>query len=229
MAIDAEQTSSYLQYLPAFFQEDAFLGRFLLAFEQVLTGLVGAETEPQQGLEEIIADIAKLFDPEQTRQEFLPWLASWVALSLRADWSSEQQRKFLGQIVSLYRYRGTKHNLLKLLQIYTDLAEQRIAIREATATICQIGVHSTVGIDTQLGGNRPHYFSVTVNLPDANLAQIERQRRIITDLVDLEKPAHTLYDLRIMYDSMQINERCTIGVDTLLGALPPEATTKGDA
>jgi hypothetical protein len=34
-----EQSSSYLQHLPAIFSEDPLLGRFLLAFEQVLTGL----------------------------------------------------------------------------------------------------------------------------------------------------------------------------------------------
>ena len=78
MAIDPTKTSSYLQYLPAIFSEKTaaeiapFVGRFLLAFEQILTGLAGSESEPQQGLEEIIADIPKLFDPAQTpNREFL--------------------------------------------------------------------------------------------------------------------------------------------------------------
>src|SRR6476469_7082701 len=82
--------SSYLQYLPSIFSEDPFLGRFLLAFEQVLSGLAGAKGEPHEGLEETIAGIATLFDPNETREEFLPWLAGWVALSLRADWNIEQ-------------------------------------------------------------------------------------------------------------------------------------------
>ena len=66
MAIDPNAASSYLQNLPAIFSEDPFLGRFLLAFEQVLTGLpglAGRDPEPPLGLEEIIAAIAMLFDP----------------------------------------------------------------------------------------------------------------------------------------------------------------------
>ena len=128
MAIDPTKTSSYLQYLPAIYSEKTaaeiapFVGRLLLAFEQILTGLAASESEPQQGLEEIIADIPKLFDPAQTpNREFLQWLAGWVALSLRADWTLDQQREFLARIVPLYRRRGTKQNLAELLKIYPDL------------------------------------------------------------------------------------------------------------
>ena len=126
MPIDPKAASSYLQNLPAIFgEEDCFLGRFLLAFEQVLTGLPGLEEghdpPPLRGLEEIIATMATLFDPKETRKEFLPWLASWVALGLRADWSPTQQRDFLANIVPLYRRRGTKENLAELLRIYTGL------------------------------------------------------------------------------------------------------------
>ena len=125
MPIDPQAVSSYLQNLPAIFSEDPFLGRFLLAFEQVLTGLpdlAGREPVPSLGLEEIIATIATLFDPKETRQEFLPWLASWVALGLRADWTPAQKRDFLANIVPLYRRRGTKDNLAELLRIFTGLS-----------------------------------------------------------------------------------------------------------
>src|SRR5262245_44169654 len=111
--------SGYLQYLPAIFSEDPFLGRFLLAFEQVLSGLPDAEGEPEFGLEETIAALSTLFDPRETREEFLPWLADWVAFSLRADWTVEQKRNYLADVAPLYRSRGTKDNLSRLLGIYT--------------------------------------------------------------------------------------------------------------
>src|SRR5262245_7896989 len=127
MPIDPKAASSYLQYLPAIFSEDPFLGRFLLAFEQILTGLPGVaghEPEPAIGMEEIVAAISALFDPgaylrkakkkpetgfpeeqyspeEQflLRDEFLPWMANWVALGLRADWTTAQKADFLANIV----------------------------------------------------------------------------------------------------------------------------------
>lgn len=219
MPIDPQTVSSYLQNLPGIFSEDPFLGRFLLAFEQVLTGLPGLpgrEPEPPHGLEEIIAAIATLFDPKETREEFLPWLASWVALGLRADWTEAQKRDFLANIVPLYRRRGTKENLAELLRIYTGLSP---VITGALETDFQIGVHSTIGVDTQIGGSAPHFFHVSVTMPNPDPATLQRQSQIATALIDLQKPAHTDYTLEILHDTMQIGVRSTIGVDTLLGHL----------
>lgn len=215
MTIDANRTSSYLQYLPAIFSEDPLLGRFLLAFEQVLTGLDGSDREPRRGLEEIIATIPQLFDPLATPREFLDWLAGWVALGLRADWREEQQRQFLAHIVPLYRRRGTKQNLIELLKIYTGLDPE---ISEGENTVFQIGDHSTVGVDTQIKGSAPHYFRVKVTIPP-DRATLQRQNQIIRALIDLEKPAHTAYDYQPVHTTMQIGVHSQIGVDTLLGDL----------
>ena len=220
MPIDPKAASSYLQNLPAIFSEDAFLGRFLLAFEQVLTGLpgvAGREPEPSLGLEEIITAISTLFDPKETREEFLPWLAGWVALGLRADWTEGQKRDFLANIVPLYRRRGTKENLAELLRIYTGLSPVITGVAE---TDFQIGVHSTIGEDAQIGGSAPHFFHVSVTMPNPDPATLQRQRQIATALIELQKPAHTDYELDIFFNTMQIGVRSTIGVDTLLGSLP---------
>jgi phage tail-like protein len=217
MAIDPTQSSSYLRSLPAIFSEDPLLGRFLLAFEQVLTGLEGSESEPRRGLEDIIAAIPDLFDPLATPPEFLQWLAGWVALGLRADWREDQQRQFLANIVPLYRRRGTKQNLIELLKIYTGLEPE---IAEGENTVFQIGVHSTLGVDTQINGSAPHYFRVTVTIPNPDPATLQRQNQIVRALIDLEKPAHTAYDYYPTHTTMQIGVHSQIGVDTLLGDLP---------
>jgi phage tail-like protein len=224
-------SSSYLNSLPAIFSENPFLGQFLLAFEQVLTGLEAAKAEPKQGLEEIIANLSKLFDPsaidtlftddENTLKAFLQWLSGWTALSLRADWDTGQQQRFLAQIMPLYRRRGTKDNLAKLLKIYTGL----LPIIEAPDRPFQVGVNaivlSTINANTaQIGGGFPHYFRLTVSMGASTPADLERQRMIIRALVDLQKPAHTYYDLTILTDTLQIGRRSTIGVNTLLGSIP---------
>lgn len=230
MAIDPDTTSKYLRDLPAIFSVDPFLGRFLLAFEQVLTGLpdvIGHEPAPALGLEEIIARMATLFDPkaswdallpEQERQtEFLHWLAGWVALGLRADWTDAQKRDFLAKVVPLYRKRGTERNLAELLRIYTVFSP---IISGTEENEFQIGDHSTIGVDTFINGAAPHFFRVSVTMPNPDPATLQRQRQIATALIDLQKPAHTDYELSITFDTMQIGDRSTIGVDTLLGNLP---------
>lgn len=215
MANDKE-LSSYLQYLPAIFSEDSFLGRFLLAFERVLSGSPGTGGEPEAGLEETIAGLAALFDPKETRDEFMPWLAGWIALSLRADWTLEQQRRFLADIVPLYRSRGTKENMIKLLRIYTGGTP---TIDEGESATLQIGVRSRIGKDTRIGEPPAHFFRVRVTLENLRPDPAERKRQelVAAAVIDLQKPAHTAYELTISSDTMKIGVRSRIGKDTLIG------------
>ncbi|MEH1969374.1 phage tail protein [Nostoc sp.] len=239
MSITPEK-SIYLEYLPTIFEQDSFLGCFLLAFEQVLTGLENIEPEPKQGLEESISKISKLFSPndifqyfvtdrninlsdideetQQTIKDFLQWLAGWTALNLRADWGIEKQREFIAKIVPLYRGRGTKNNLEELLEIYTGLIP---TIEQPKDTPFQIGKYSKIGVDTQIGGGAiPHFFYVNVTIarpPDEE--SFERQKSIIKALINLQKPAHTDYELKLFSEPMQIGVRSTIGRDTFLGIL----------
>lgn len=217
MAIDSKATSSYLDLLPSIYAEHPHLGRFLLAFEQILTGLTGAEDEPAQGLEQAIAGIAAYLDPQATPKEFLPWLAGWVALGLRADWTEQQQRDFLSGIVPLYRRRGTKENLANLLRIYTGLAPVIAGVED---TDFQIRVHSTIGKDTALRGSQPHHFHVQVTMGNPGVDELQRAYDTAHALIELQKPAHTTFDLTIVFGTMQIGARSTIGVDTLLGSVP---------
>jgi P2-related tail formation protein len=238
------QASSYLDYLPAVFQQDAgpgqtnFLGRFLLAFEQVLTGL-GDVAAP--GIEEILDGIVdpdsgkwrraafqRYFSPwpylpEGDRSgaaddfrapvEFLEWLAGWVALTLRADLDEERQRDFIARAVSLYRLRGTRQALEEFVRIHTRLG---VTVNELH-TPFQLGVHSTIGVDTVLDGGAPHFFRVLIRVPVTDPEQIRTYREIATAIIDMEKPAHTYYELDVETPILQVGIHSTVGVDTLLG------------
>src|SRR5882724_716721 len=157
--------SQLLQYLPAIYtealQDAPFLGDYLQAFEQVLLGRADDRHTPTEGLEQTIADLGRFFDPDRAPEGFLSWLASWVALSLRADLSPKQQRQFIANMVQLYRGRGTKDSLHKLLEIFTAFTPT--ITEEATQPEFQLRVHSTIGLDTYLSGGRPHRFQVTID------------------------------------------------------------------
>lgn len=212
----AQRLSSYLRYLPAIFQESDgqggnFLGRFLLAFEQILTGL-GELNEP--GLSELLdgiidtdgnqrlAGIERYFEPgptmqphERTPRQFLSWLAGWVALSLRDDWSEDEQRRFIANVTQLYRLRGTREGMVELLRTYTG--GLRVEVYEFAAL--------------------PHYFQVEMFLEQRNPAELQRKERIARAIIEQEKPAHTFYRLKTSVTTMQIGVTSTVGVDTLLG------------
>ena len=222
--------SRLLEYLPAIYREDPFPGQFLLAFEKVLLGrqddvdfcyeentLVSRSEgydRCYEGLAETIAGLATLFDPRETKEEFLPWLAKWAAFTLRADLDIPKQRDFIARIIQLYRWRRTKKNLQDLLAVFTVGAP---TITEISSAGLQVGVHATIGRDTYIGGGPPHYFHVAISLPRASAQTQGRQLEIARALIDLEKPAHTHYDLDPIFPSMQIGKYSTVGVDTLLG------------
>lgn len=217
------KVSSLLDYLPGVFQEERvgaapnFLGRFLLAFEHLLLGLGDPAL---RGLEEIIARLYRYFEPgatlgedERAPREFLHWLAGWVALTLREDWDELRQRDLIARAAPLYRLRGTKRGVEEFLRIYTRLG---VSIDEL-GTALQVGVHSTVGVDTLVDGGAPFFFHVRVQLPRPDPEQIKAQREIAHAIVDLQKPAHTYYTLSVETPIFRIGVHSTVGVDTLLG------------
>lgn len=198
---DDKQVSSYLDYLPAFFRQDAFLGCFLLAFEEILSGL-----------EKQLDGIHHFFDPEKTSVEFLEWLSGWVALSLREDWEEKTKRNFLQEIVPLYRKRGTRAGLERMLRIY--LGE---------------GIPITIyDTDDEFGFEAPpHFFQVEMTVRDRDPVLVQRRQQIALAIIEQEKPAHTFYALRLLIPAMRLisealqkiegGELLILGENTLLG------------
>lgn len=235
--------SLLLDYLPALYREGAFgagasestrfLGLFLLAFEKILLGRndsiklddrtnhpLNREEEragyAQQGLEEKIARLHLLFDAYTTPKEFLPWLAGWAALSLLPGLSEQRQRRLIASIIPLYQIRGTKKYLEVLLELYIGAVPR---IEDTGLPPMQVGKCSTVGEDTCLGGSPPHFFWVTFAFPDASSPRLDSQRQLARRVIELAKPAHTHYELEIIFPQMQVGVHSKVGFDTVLGAL----------
>ncbi len=235
---NGEPVSRYLDYLPAIYQQDAkpgqpgFLGLFLLAFEQVLTGR-GDPATP--GIEEILGGISdaqgnvllaglhryfdpgpELLDAERAPAEFLPWLAGWVALTLRGDMDEERWRDFIANAVSLYRLRGTRAGLEQFVGVYT---QQQVTIAELTSSF-QLGVHSRIGVNTILDGGAPHFFRVLIELPlptSKKPGQNQTTVAAVKAIIDQEKPAHTFYVLDLQLPRLRIDAKLQVGMNTILG------------
>jgi P2-related tail formation protein len=143
----------------------------------------------------------------------LQWLAGWVALALREDWDELRQRELIAKAVSLYRLRGTRQGMEEFLRIYTRLG---VSVDEYNADF-QIGLHSTVGVDTVLSGGAPFFFRVRVLLPTPDPVEIKAQHAVAQAIVDLQKPAHTYYALTVETPTFQIGVHSRVGVDTLVG------------
>ena len=65
-----------------------------------------------------LAQVYKTFDPRTTDPDFLPWLASWLAIILNPDWSTLQRRKMLMAATQLFPDRGTAKAVREFVRIY---------------------------------------------------------------------------------------------------------------
>lgn len=83
-----------------------------------------------------IDNLFTLFNPWRTRTDFLPYLASWVALTLLPDWTEYQQRKLISQMVAIYQQRGLKEGLYTYLDIYAvTAARPRMVVDDNDAVL----------------------------------------------------------------------------------------------
>lgn len=233
--------SQYLALLPAVFREvgdSRLLGGLLRAFEDILSGrgdprapgleelLDGFEGDPHTGSMRYFVPGPDLADDgRRARGEFLDWLAGWVALSTREDWTDQEKRRLIGRVAALYRWRGTRAGLIGMLSEYLGFVRP-------PATAAEPPHAAGVGeqpITIEEYPDRPHFFSIKVRLSLTSSDQevLQRTREIVRAIIEQEKPAHTWYSLKFTgVKTMQLRPRpgtkatpmLRIGVNTLLGS-----------
>lgn len=160
--------SKYLDYLPGIYQDNAFLGRFLLIFESVFGPI-----------ERTVGNIHHYLDPDLAPPETLRWLASWLGIVLDERWPIERQRDLVRGATGLYVWRGTHRGLSTILRLATGSTPEIIepSLAEVAAD------HS-----------RAFRFTVRLRLPPGE--GIERE--FIEALIDLEKPAWAGCELELI-------------------------------
>jgi phage tail-like protein len=177
-----------------------------------------ADTGPGlKSLEDEVSDLHCLFEPEHTPVRFLAWLAGWAALAVEASLSLARKRELVARIIPLYRIRGTKRYLEELLTLHLD-AGATVAVEDDERPPLQVGRFSTIGKDCYLGGGAPHWFRIRLEFSETDWQRVEPQCQLARRVIDLAKPAHTLYELNVKAHRMQIAVHSTVGVDTVFGS-----------
>jgi phage tail-like protein len=212
-SISVRAKGEYLHYLPAIYEKDELMGRLVMLFESFWSPI-----------DRQIENVHYYFDPRTTPPSFLPWLASWLDLELDERWSEAQVRQLIRWAIALHRSRGTKWGLLKYLEIYTN---QKAEIIEHISNNFVLGAEARLGSAIALGqGNIPHTFSVNLRLPQPDATnQRERAReenltrRTIESIIEMQKPAHTVYTLNLEFVPADELETQTIETETQVEAV----------
>jgi phage tail-like protein len=171
--------SRLLDYLPAVYREDPLMRQFLLIFEDIL--------DP---LENTVDNLALYFDPLLVPESLLPWLGAWVDLALDPGWPLERRRMLVKNAAELYRWRGTRRGLAEYLKIYSGVEPQIIEFVPGMI----LDEKSRLGLNTVLGSSGTgHHFTVII----AAKAISYVSERVIRNIIDSQKPAHTVYTLEV--------------------------------
>lgn len=160
--------SSYLTYLPGIYQNNHFLGRFLLIFESILGPL-----------DRTVENMHHYFDPFVTPPEAVDWLGAWVGLALDERWPEDRRRELISEAVNLYQWRGTKRGLSEFLRLYTGVEPEIIepTLRDVANT-----------------RSRAFRFTVRITLPAGSRVS----RSLIETIIDAEKPAFAACTLELI-------------------------------
>jgi phage tail-like protein len=174
----------YLDFLPDFYREMDFFGRFLAIFEQTFDSYI-------QTLDVLWAHL----DPLTAPQSLLPFLAHWVAWHLDSNLDINRQRYLIRNALELYRWHGTRKGLCFYLHLYTDLPldDHHIRIEEIFSGGFAFG-NCCLGQDAMLGGGRPYHFVVHLHSdhPDYPINE-----HLVRTIIEREKPPFCTYDLSI--------------------------------
>jgi phage tail-like protein len=121
-----EQASSYLRHLPPVLWADGAapsdLGRLLLVFEKILSGIDDDVPATRPGLEVTIDQLHRLFEPWATPAERVDALARWVGLELPPELDEYRRRRAVGRIAGIHRARGRREGLQRRLELTTPAA-----------------------------------------------------------------------------------------------------------
>jgi len=234
---------NYIKYLPAIFQrddkEEQFLENFLKGFEFLLTGRDEKTPLSSVSINHILERMDQYFDPDVTPDDFVEWLARWVALDPKRGnlWEgkkankervqnlpllekgSARNRHLIRNLVPIYHRRGTKKGIEEALLIYLGEEAEIITVNELLEPF-QVGVKPSaiVGTGTVVGESHPYYFRVDIDLPvPTSRVKGKEKKREVAVIIEDEKPAHTFYTLTIKAPPMRIGHQCTVGEDTLVG------------
>ncbi|MEV5971712.1 phage tail protein [Streptomyces sp. NPDC051921] len=167
-----------IDLLPAVYLEHDFLARFLAALDDVLAPLLLS-----------VDNLPAHLDPRLAPEDFLHWLAGWVAVDL-PDASSanplDQRRAAVLGAVAGHRTRGTVRGLSEALRLETDGAPAEITESGGT-------VWSTTPGTPLPGTRRP---MITVRITVADPARVNRAR--LEELITAEIPAHAGFTLELL-------------------------------
>lgn len=199
---------SWTEYLPEVYVREeksrSFLERYL-----------GIFSSPYEDRTERIEHFAEQMDPDSAKEEFLPWLAQWLALEDASVWSSEKLRYLLKNAMKLYQCRGTKAYLKEMLRLYTGREAYVVEYHEISRFQKNSEVYERLKM---LYGDHPYLFTVIVNMEEQD---VKKDYYTLTKIVEQAVPAYMEYRIVQLSNYIFLDQYSYLGINSSLGRPRP--------
>jgi len=220
--------TSLIRYLPSVYQpkepgQRTFLRDFLWIFQHLY-----------DGVSRRLDTMHEMFNPYTTSPEMLSWLASWFDISFDSSMSEERRRRVLREAATLYRIRGTRKAIVRMVKLFTDI-DVEIEENKWPYKGLRIGVDSAIGMDTMVLPeiSMSHTFVVLVPTGYEEIDESDLVR--LHQAIEMEKPANTNYFLQfadkqgVTEDTglMRVGVTSGIGMDVQGSDGPDQETANG--
>ena len=161
--------------LPAVYQdEDPFTMRMTEAFDEVLAPIIAT-----------LDNLPVYFDPDLAPEDFVDWLAEWVAIELDEMWELPLRRAVVAGATDLHGRRGTAAGLADHVRLVTG---GEVEVIETGGTAWSVDPGSPLP-----GSPRPA-LKVRVRVADPGVVDPIRLDRLVTSV----KPAHVPHTIEIL-------------------------------
>jgi phage tail-like protein len=240
---------SYIRHLPAVFSREEAAEDFLVPFLELARSQLG-------DLEFAVEQVPRMFEPAVAPPNALRWLAGWlgIAPSGRFDGDPEQFRALLTELPTLVRKRGTIAGLVRGVEIevgarpaiFEDFRNRGVFVLDLSAglgfnTVLPAVEPGGLVLDEATVGSsgpqepamwgaglfEPYAHRFTLLMPPGTVVS-EGERDRLRQLVDQEKPAHTLGHICFSEARMRIGVQARIGLDAIVAEGPPAAELDAD-
>ena len=159
--------------LPSLYHADDFCQRLTTVFDDALSPVVST-----------LDCFDAYLDPSLAPDDFVEWLAGWVAVSIDEAWAPERRRQLVAVAVELYRSRGTVAGLVAAVELYTGVTPE--VVESGGCAWSEVA-------DSALPGSAQARLEVLIRMADPSRVD----GRVVERIVAENKPAHLPHHIDI--------------------------------
>lgn len=193
--------SSFVGFLPEMYSicrgQNNFFERF-----------VGIYQSMYMDMNNKIENIPILFSPSKVDKKFLYWLADWFSLKDAAIWGEDRLRNVLREIVNLYKLKGTRGTISRIVELYTGYTPYIIEKHDIEET--ELYDHMTKDID-ELYGENVYYFTVVVS---EKAVKSSEDYVSLIKIINRFKPIDAVCNLVVLNPNMHVGHHCYLGINS---------------